>query len=134
MHNLRKYAQLNDSASSFILTSDGDKGYKGSFKKNFQNAKKFECSKHKGDNLVKNGAKGDKAVYERALRAPTNEALNNAKAQYSKKGSAYMAKTPDFELYLFPSGRANCGKRLRRFPSRQMPPISTCEARKLPVD
>lgn len=93
-----------------LVVVDQDKGFNAAFKRNFENASKFSCGKHKGDNLVKHGAKGDKAAYEQALRAPSAEALKNAKAEYSKKGSAYMAKMPDSELYLFVSGRANCGK------------------------
>jgi hypothetical protein len=92
-----------------ILT-DNSKGFAGAFDAVFDNAGKFKCKIHKGNNLIKKGTRGDKAVYDKALYAKSTEELENAKSQYLAKGAAYMAKTPDDQLYLFTSGPRNCGK------------------------
>ena len=96
--------------SILVILVDDDKGFAGAFAANFEKASKFNCSRHKGDNLVKKGAKGNKAVYEKALHAVSAEALESAKSEYSKKGAEYMAQTPDSQLYLYASGPRNCGK------------------------
>ena len=79
----------------------------------FNDVGQFDCStsgQHKGENLVKHGTKGDKEVYEKAIRAKSTLELQHLKSNYSSKGAAYLAKTPDDRLYLVSSGPRNCGK------------------------
>ena len=54
------FPELDDDSHIFI--ADGDKGFSGAFKHCFSSAHKFLCSKHKGENLVKHGTKGDLEV------------------------------------------------------------------------
>ena len=104
----RWYPELDDDGKTFI--ADGDKGFSSAFVESFTTAHKFLCSKHKGENLVKNGGKGDLAIYIQALHARTPEELERLKTQYSEKGRKYMAKTPDKELYLCMTKGRTCGK------------------------
>lgn len=96
----------------YNLHTDADKGFNSVFPTTFNDAGQFDCSKHKGENLVKHGTKGDKEVYEKAIHAKSTLELQHLKRKYSSKGAAYLVKTPDDRLYLVSSGPHNCGKTL----------------------
>jgi hypothetical protein len=72
-----------------------NKGFNSAFPATFNDAGQFDCSKHKGENLVKDGNKGDKEVYEKVIRAKSTLELQHLQSKYSSKGAAYLAKTPD---------------------------------------
>jgi hypothetical protein len=111
-YRARSRVSLRDDMLAQLSNSnvDHDKGFNKEFPVLFKHAHSFECSKHKGDNLEKKGTKGDRAVYEEAIRATSAEALEIAKKKYSRKGAVYMADTPDDRLYLYAAGQRNCGK------------------------
>ena len=56
----------------FLLAADADKGFNSAFPATFNGTGQFSCSKHKGDNLVSHGNKGDRAVFDKAIRAKSD--------------------------------------------------------------
>ena len=87
----------------YNLHTDVDKGFNSTFPTTFNDVGQFDCSKHKGENLVKHGTKGDKEVYEKVIHAKSTLELQHLKSKCSSKGAAYLAKTPDDRLYLVSS-------------------------------
>ncbi len=84
------YGELDVDGNIFI--TNGDKGFASALKKSFLCAQKFSCSKHKGENLVKNGAKGELAIYMQALHARTPEELERWKGKYMPREESTWLK------------------------------------------
>jgi hypothetical protein len=100
------YSQSSWSCLFFVLYNlhtDVDKGFNSTFPTTFNDVGQFDCSKHKGENLVKHGTKGDKEVYEKVIHATSTLELQHLKSKCSSKGAAYLVITPDDRLYLVSS-------------------------------
>lgn len=89
---------------------DGDKGYSAAHDEHFNLTKKFLCVVHKADHVAKRGGKSARALYKKAVKATTQEALNAVKAEYKPITAEYLARHPDDELYMFATGGKTYGR------------------------
>ncbi len=98
----RRVIFTNTARSALHQCIDRDKSFASAFVQSFPVAHSIGCLQHRADNLCKHGTKGDVSTYLKALTAPpTPEELEAIKKEYSPKGFAYMAKTPDKVLNLY---------------------------------
>jgi len=95
-----------------IIIADGDKGFKRAFTETFDHGNRFMCAHHKSGNLrqQKGVTKDDVGLYWKAVKAATMPLTKLFVSRMTNAAQAYLAKTPESELYLAYVGGKTGGK------------------------